>query len=77
MVRHEIVVMNTIAICEYGVPNISAKYVMKCDGDTFVRVDTVLKKIKRNPHVHGMYMGKINLFHKPLHVSHFVLDNGL
>lgn len=69
MDRYELVVLKTVAICEYGVRNISAKYVMKCDDDTFVRVDTVLKEIKRTPHVHGLYMGNLNLFHRPLRVG--------
>jgi hypothetical protein len=48
------------------VQNISAKCIMKCDDDTFVRVDIVLKEIKRTPHVHFLYMGKLNLFHRPV-----------
>lgn len=51
------------------VQNISAKYIMKCDDDTFVRVDTVLKEVKATPHKHGLYMGNLNLFHKPLRMG--------
>ena len=53
MDHYELVVLKTLAIYEYGVQNISAKYIMKCDDDTFVRVDTILKEIKSTPHKHG------------------------
>jgi hypothetical protein len=53
--------------------NISAKYIMKCDDDTFVRVETVLKEIKTTPHIHVLYMGKFNLFHKPVCVGKWPL----
>ncbi|XP_057864417.2 hydroxyproline O-galactosyltransferase GALT2 isoform X2 [Cryptomeria japonica] len=69
MDRYELVVLKTVAICEYGVQNLSAKYIMKCDDDTFVRVDTILKEIKLTPHKHGLYMGNLNLFHKPLRMG--------
>nr|TKS05668.1 putative beta-1,3-galactosyltransferase 20 [Populus alba] len=66
MDRYELVVLKTIAICEFGVQNVSAAYIMKCDDDTFVRVDTVLKEIDRTPPNKSLYMGNLNLLHRPL-----------
>ncbi|KAF3785196.1 Polyprotein P3 [Nymphaea thermarum] len=67
--RYELVVLKTVAICEYGVHNLSSEYIMKCDDDTFVRVDTVLKEIKSISSKRPLYMGNLNLFHKPLRVG--------
>ncbi|XP_042484948.1 hydroxyproline O-galactosyltransferase GALT2-like [Macadamia integrifolia] len=64
--RYELVVFKTIAICEYGVRNLTAAYIMKCDDDTFVRVDTVLKEIKGFSPKKSLYMGNLNLLHRPL-----------
>ncbi|KAI3824577.1 hypothetical protein L1987_06040 [Smallanthus sonchifolius] len=66
MDHYELVVLKTIAICEYAVQNVSASYVMKCDDDTFTRVDTILKKLDKLPHRPSLYMGNLNLFHRPL-----------
>ncbi|KAH8506922.1 hypothetical protein Peur_043897 [Populus x canadensis] len=66
MDRYELVVLKTIAICEFGVRNVSAAYIMKCDDDTFVRVDTVLKEIDRSSPNKSLYMGNLNLLHRPL-----------
>ncbi|XP_054777996.1 hydroxyproline O-galactosyltransferase GALT2 [Prosopis cineraria] len=66
MDRYELVVLKTIAICEFGVHNVSAAYIMKCDDDAFVRVDTVLKEIERVPQKKSLYMGNLNLLHRPL-----------
>ncbi|KAL5977415.1 hypothetical protein ACLOJK_021761 [Asimina triloba] len=66
MDRYELVVLKTIAICEYGVQNLSAVYIMKCDDDTFVRVDTVLKEIRSISPEKSLYMGNLNLLHRPL-----------
>ncbi|XP_010275035.1 PREDICTED: hydroxyproline O-galactosyltransferase GALT2-like [Nelumbo nucifera] len=66
MDRYELVVLKTLAICEYGVHNLSAAYIMKCDDDTFVRVDTVLKEIKGISPKRSLYMGNLNLLHRPL-----------
>ncbi|KAJ6363764.1 hypothetical protein OIU78_003851 [Salix suchowensis] len=66
MDRYELVVLKTIAICEFGVQNVSAAYIMKCDDDTFVRVDTVLKEIDRASPYKSLYMGNLNLLHRPL-----------
>jgi len=64
--RYDIVVLKTIAICQFGVENVTAKYVMKCDDDTFVRVDRVLEEVKAAAVGHGLYMGSMNEFHRPL-----------
>ncbi|KAJ6800721.1 uncharacterized protein M6B38_201660 [Iris pallida] len=66
MDRYELVVLKTIAICEYGVQNVSAAYIMKCDDDTFVRVDVILKEIKGITRKRTLYMGNLNLLHRPL-----------
>ncbi|XP_047307763.1 hydroxyproline O-galactosyltransferase GALT2-like [Impatiens glandulifera] len=66
MDRYELVVLKTVAICEYGVQNVTAAYIMKCDDDTFVRVDTVLKEIDGVSPIRPLYMGNLNLQHRPL-----------
>ncbi|KAF6167458.1 hypothetical protein GIB67_031659 [Kingdonia uniflora] len=66
MDRYELVVLKTIAICDFGVHNLTAAYIMKCDDDTFVRVDTVLKEINGISHKRPLYMGNLNLLHRPL-----------
>lgn len=66
MDHYELVVLKTIAICEYGVHTLTASYIMKCDDDTFVRVDTVLKEIDGIPPKKSLYMGNLNLLHRPL-----------
>ncbi|KAM7259708.1 hypothetical protein ACFE04_015449 [Oxalis oulophora] len=66
MDRYELVVLKTIAICEFGVQNVTAAFIMKVDDDTFVRVDSVLKEIKGTPRIRSLYMGNLNLLHRPL-----------
>ncbi|KAL6567276.1 Hydroxyproline O-galactosyltransferase galt2 [Orobanche gracilis] len=66
MDRYELVVLKTVAICEYGVRNVTAAYIMKCDDDTFIRVDTVLKDIEGMPSGGSLYLGNLNLLHRPL-----------
>lgn len=39
---------------------------MKCDDDTFVRVDAVLEEAKKTPTDQSLYIGNINYYHKPL-----------
>ncbi|KAJ0963202.1 hypothetical protein J5N97_028324 [Dioscorea zingiberensis] len=66
MDHYELVVLKTVAICHYAVQNLTAAYIMKCDDDTFIRVDAVLNEI-RGPALKGsLYMGNLNLFHRPL-----------
>lgn len=64
--RYELVVLKTIAICEYGVQNVTAAYIMKCDDDTYVRLDMVLKQIEAIAPEKSVYMGNLNLLHRPL-----------
>lgn len=44
----------------------SAKHIMKCDDDTFVRVDAVINEANKVPEGRSMYIGNINYYHKPL-----------
>lgn len=95
--RYELVVLKTVAICEFGVShihlkiapnnvsdsmhvfpqvdtiaicvqvqNVTAEYIMKCDDDTFVRLDVVLKQISVYNRTMPLYMGNLNLLHRPL-----------
>nr|GMD93288.1 hydroxyproline O-galactosyltransferase GALT2 [Ipomoea batatas] len=64
--RYELVVLKTIAICDYGVQNVTAAYIMKCDDDNFIRLDAVLKEIDRVQSVRSLYIGNLNLLHRPL-----------
>lgn len=66
MDHYDLVVLKTVAICEYGVRKVAAKYIMKCDDDTFVRVETVLKEANKIPDNRSLYIGNINYYHKPL-----------
>ncbi|GFP97678.1 probable beta-1 3-galactosyltransferase 19 [Phtheirospermum japonicum] len=59
-------VLKTVAIFEYGVRTVSAKYIMKGDDDTFVRVDAILDEAKKIPEGRSLYIGNINYYHKPL-----------
>ncbi|KOM28211.1 hypothetical protein LR48_Vigan511s003400 [Vigna angularis] len=43
MDHYDLVVLKTIAITEYGI-RVAAKYIMKCDDDTFVRVDSMINE---------------------------------
>ena len=45
---------------------VSAKYVMKCDDDTFVRLDAVMAEIKKIPDDKSFYVGNMNYYHRPL-----------
>ncbi|KAL9227399.1 hypothetical protein vseg_003090 [Gypsophila vaccaria] len=66
MDNYDLVVVKTVAICEYGVRTVAAKHVMKCDDDTFVRVDVILKEANNVPESKSLYAGNINYYHKPL-----------
>ncbi|VFQ73399.1 unnamed protein product [Cuscuta campestris] len=66
MDNYDLVVLKTVAICEFGVHAVSAKNIMKCDDDTFVRLDAVVKEIRNIPEDKSFYMGNINYYHKPL-----------
>ncbi|XP_050276936.1 hydroxyproline O-galactosyltransferase GALT6-like [Quercus robur] len=66
MDNYDLVVLKTIAICEYGVHTVAAKYIMKCDDDTFVRVDAVIKEVRKVDEDRSLYVGNMNYHHKPL-----------
>ncbi|KAL6893875.1 hypothetical protein ACP4OV_007973 [Aristida adscensionis] len=66
MDSYDLVVLKTIAIAEYAVRVIPAKYIMKCDDDTFVRIDSVLDQVKKVQSGKSMYVGNINYYHRPL-----------
>ncbi|GKV14393.1 hypothetical protein SLEP1_g25284 [Rubroshorea leprosula] len=66
MDNYDLVVLKTVAICEYGVRTVASKYVMKCDDDTFVRVDAVIAEASKVPRDKSLYIGNINYYHKPL-----------
>ncbi|XP_075656813.1 hydroxyproline O-galactosyltransferase GALT5-like [Castanea sativa] len=66
MDNYDLVVLKTIAICEYGVRTVAAKYIMKCDDDTFVRVDAVIKEVRKVDEDRSLYVGNMNYHHKPL-----------
>ncbi|KAH6797394.1 Galactosyltransferase family protein [Perilla frutescens var. hirtella] len=66
MDNYDLVVLKTVAICEYGVRTVSAKYIMKGDDDTFVRVDAIINEAKKVPENKSLYIGNINYYHKPL-----------
>lgn len=64
--NYDLVVLKTIAICEYGVRTVSAKYIMKGDDDTFFKVDAILNEASNVPDDISFYMGNMNYHHKPL-----------
>ncbi|KAM0849245.1 hypothetical protein ACQ4PT_053853 [Festuca glaucescens] len=72
--RYELVVLKTIAICQYGVQNVTAEYIMKCDDDTFVRLDIVLQQISTFNRTLPLYLGNLNLLHRPLRYGHLVQE---
>lgn len=57
---------NTMVSLLVQVRTMSAKYIMKCDDDTFVRVDAVINEANRVPKGRSLYVGNINYYHKPL-----------
>lgn len=64
MDHYDLVVLKTIAICEYGIRTMAAKYIMKCDDDTFVRVDSIINEA-RQFRSRSLYMGNMNYHHRP------------
>ncbi|XP_011042627.1 PREDICTED: probable beta-1,3-galactosyltransferase 19 [Populus euphratica] len=66
MDNYDLVVLKTVAICEYGVRTVHAKYIMKGDDDTFVRVDSIIDEVNKVPADRNLYIGNINYYHKPL-----------
>ncbi|KAK7291669.1 hypothetical protein RIF29_06994 [Crotalaria pallida] len=66
MDNYDLVVLKTVAICEYGVHTVSAKYIMKGDDDTFVKVDAAMEQARMVPDSISFYIGNINYYHRPL-----------
>uniref|UniRef100_A0A0D9W0B0 Galectin domain-containing protein n=1 Tax=Leersia perrieri TaxID=77586 RepID=A0A0D9W0B0_9ORYZ len=66
MDSYDLVVLKTVAICEYGVRVVSARYIMKCDDDNFVRLESVMAELKKIPRGKSLYVGNMNYHHKPL-----------
>ncbi|KAI4314242.1 hypothetical protein L6164_027171 [Bauhinia variegata] len=66
MDKYDLVVLKTIAICEYGVRTVAAKYIMKCDDDTFVRVDSIIGEARNVGLDKSFYIGNMNYHHRPL-----------
>ncbi|GJM96260.1 hypothetical protein PR202_ga13079 [Eleusine coracana subsp. coracana] len=63
---YDLVVLKTVAICDYVANVVPAKYVMKCDDDTFVRLDSVMAELKKIPEGRSFYLGNMNYYHRPL-----------
>ncbi|XP_004509923.1 hydroxyproline O-galactosyltransferase GALT6-like isoform X1 [Cicer arietinum] len=66
MDHYDLVVLKTIAIAEYGIRVIAAKYIMKCDDDTFVRVDSIISEARKVGVGKSLYIGNMNYHHRPL-----------
>lgn len=47
------------------VRKLAAKYIMKCDDDTFVRIDAVMEEAKKVLNGRSLYIGNINYNQKP------------
>lgn len=44
----------------------AANYIMKCDDDTFIRVDAVMKEARKVREDKSLYIGNMNYYHRPL-----------
>ncbi|KAL3655345.1 hypothetical protein CASFOL_001131 [Castilleja foliolosa] len=77
--HYDLVVLKTVAICEFGgwsqVRNVSAKYVMKGDDDTFVRVDAIIDEVKKVEENKSLYIGNMNFHPKALHSGKWAVTN--
>uniref|UniRef100_A0A0E0IQ29 Hexosyltransferase n=1 Tax=Oryza nivara TaxID=4536 RepID=A0A0E0IQ29_ORYNI len=45
---------------------VSARYVMKCDDDTFVRLDSIITEVNKVQSGRSLYIGNINFHHRSL-----------
>ncbi|KAL2344241.1 hypothetical protein Fmac_005526 [Flemingia macrophylla] len=66
MDHYDLVVLKTVAITEYGIRSVAAKYIMKCDDDTFVRVDSIISEARKVGNGRSLYIGNMNYHHRPL-----------
>lgn len=57
---------STQEVSSFQVHTAAAKYIMKCDDDTFVRVDAVINEACKVASDRSLYVGNINYYHKPL-----------
>ncbi|KAL6579972.1 Hydroxyproline O-galactosyltransferase galt5 [Orobanche minor] len=64
--HYDLVVLKTVAICEFGVRTVHAKYIMKGDDDTFIRVAAIIHEVKKVEENKIFYMGNMNFHHNPL-----------
>lgn len=53
-------------ICFLQIHTVAAKYIMKCDDDTFVRVDSIVNDVRQAQTGRSLYMGNMNYHHRPL-----------
>jgi hypothetical protein len=64
--------MNTYGSLQ--IRTVAAKYIMKCDDDTFVRVDSVISKARQIQSGKSFYMGYINNHPKPMHSGKWAVN---
>ncbi|XP_038721017.1 beta-1,3-galactosyltransferase GALT1-like isoform X1 [Tripterygium wilfordii] len=62
---YSLITWKTLGICIFGTEVVSAKFVMKTDDDSFVRVDEVLASLERVKLSHGLLYGLINSDSRP------------
>lgn len=67
--------MMSFALLTLQVQNLTAANIMKCDDDTFVRVDVVLRYIKLNNGDKPLYIGNLNLLHRPLRTGKWAVTD--
>lgn len=59
-----------LAVIEHGslqIRAVAAKYIMKCDDDTFIRVDSIISEARKVGNDRSLYIGNMNYHHRPLH----------
>lgn len=47
---------------------------MKCDDDTFIRVETILRDIEGMSPGRPLYLGNLNLLHRPLRTGKWAVS---
>lgn len=57
---------DSLKYLSFQVQNVTAPYIMKCDDDTFIRLESILKEIDGVSPEKSLYMGNLNLRHRPL-----------
>uniref|UniRef100_I1R6M2 Hexosyltransferase n=1 Tax=Oryza glaberrima TaxID=4538 RepID=I1R6M2_ORYGL len=45
---------------------VSARYVVKCGDDTFVRLDSIITEVNKVQSARSLHIGNINFHHRPL-----------